>query len=105
MEKISRKQAWAKLAVLIATPNLPEPTSVSFLGGIWIDLDSPRAYEQWVTVLGFGDKQQRPHDTETKRLYRAWDMWHGWHLSINASTPLPADDAEPLTHSIPMLEA
>lgn len=93
MEKISRKRAWAKLAVLIATPNLPEPRSISFDDrGIWIDLDSPRAYEQWVSVLGFGAKQQVPLDTEAKRLYRAWDLWHGWHLSVNASSPLPVEE-------------
>jgi len=89
--EISRKQAWCKLAVLIAE-GLPAPMSIRFSAGdgssITIDLDGREAFDAWVTGLALGIVHPATLATgETEWIHGAWDYWYGFHTHISCCTP------------------
>jgi hypothetical protein len=103
-DKITRRQAWMKLAVLIAD-GLPDPEEIGFSDrSITVDLDSHDAYEAWIVAFKLEGRQQSAIDVDTaagwKRLYRAWDNWHGWHLSVNAAIPTAGPVSEETTEDL-----
>lgn len=96
-EKISRRQVWMKLAVLIAD-GLPEPRSIGFNhlsdGLMSVTLDSEAAFMAWVRALGAErDRDIDSHDG-TEWLHEAAVAWHGWRLRLGATSPRDPEPEE-----------
>lgn len=97
--EISRKQAWCKLAMLIAE-GLPDPQDISFnplaKTSLTIRVDDLPSFESWIAALNLGivHPQVLAND-ETLVLHDAWDYWHGWHTRVSCT--MPALDTEPIT--------
>jgi hypothetical protein len=93
--QISRKQAWCKLAVLIAE-GLPEPTSISFNeNSVSVVVDGIEAFNAWQSALNL----RIVHEPILSNagdvwIHDAWNYWHGWHA--RAHTTMPAVDSEPV---------
>lgn len=89
--EISRRQAWCKLAMLIAE-GLPAPMAIRFSPSdgrsITIDLDGRPAFDAWVAALALGTVHPAILATaETEWIHGAWDYWFGFHTHISACTP------------------
>jgi hypothetical protein len=107
--EISRKQAWCKLAVLIAE-GLPAPQDISFnplaTTSITIRVDDLPAFESWVAALSLG----RVHTPLLAAaadgsivLHDAWDYWHGWHTRVSCT--MPALDTETVAEDMDAVRA
>lgn len=98
-EKITRTQAWCKLAVLIAD-GLPAPVRVGFNSGTDIQVrhEAIEAVEVWATATSI--ELRPPFSSEGETVYCARGDWHGWSLFISASAPAvsaPEEITEDLT--------
>lgn len=101
--EISRKQAWCKLAVLIAD-GLPDPAGIKFhadRSSIYLDFNTAEALAVWAERLG------QPLDTPIHCADGDWIHgssnisnkfgWHGYYVRLAAYTkgepePEPVDD-------------
>lgn len=91
--KISRKQAWCKLAILIAD-GLPEPNSISFNNGdhtiFTIHVDTIEAHGAWVAALGCTSNAAHPQaDGRVQHQAIGHRSWHGcnpWIYAYTAAT-------------------
>jgi hypothetical protein len=95
--EISRKQAWCKLAILIAE-SLPEPESIKFHpsgDSIYFQFTTAEALTAWAEH--FGLKNYTPLLSGETWIHTASSVsmpngWHGWYVSLTAYTPA---DPEP----------
>jgi hypothetical protein len=77
--RVSRTQAWCKLAVLIAD-GAPSPCSVHFVddsGIISVAVDSMAAFHAWVGLLG----------AERRGNGYAYGPWQGWSVQLDLFLP------------------
>jgi hypothetical protein len=98
--QISRKQAWCKLAILIAE-GLPDPNSISFNAGdssiFTIHVDTIAAYRAWMNALGCTSDTAHPQaDGRVQHQGIGHGTWHGctaWiYAYLPASKPEPVDE-------------
>src|SRR5690348_5774346 len=91
--EITRKQAWMKLAVLIAD-GLPDPKSIDFHPNgeiLSIDLDTDTALAAWAETLDV--RKSTPHrGSDGGWIHPAHGQWLGFSLSLVAYMP---GDTEP----------
>lgn len=97
--EITRKQAWMKLAVLIAD-GLPDPNQVRFhpAGEILsIELDTASALAAWARAIGA--TVDTPHTGSSERwIHPAHGKWQGFSVALVAYAPV--DDTEPITEDL-----
>jgi len=103
--EISRKQAWMKLAVLIAD-GLPQPQSIGFnprsedLCSIFFDANEP-AFTAWCQALGGKRSADSASNDGTEWLHTGyvWN-WHGWTLQLTANSPRIETEPEEITEDL-----
>lgn len=95
--EISRKQAWMKLAVLIAD-GLPDPYSITVdddieHAGIWIRAHTEPDFDAWAEALGLIVEKAVQHGDQWIHGAHTF-RWHGWYVSLKAYTPAdpPAEE-------------
>lgn len=109
-DKITRRQAWMKLAVLIAD-GLPDPKQIDFHAdgeGIYFQLSTHAALTAWAEH--FAMREYAPNRTEdgtwihsaSSHSAHSAEMsnWHGWHVSLTAyvrGDPEPEEATDDLT--------
>lgn len=86
--QISRKQAWCKLAILIAE-GAPTPASVQFFppstnwNGLDIAVDDAGALWKWAALLQAADLQEpRFYETLAAWHQAAKGVWHGFDVTV-----------------------
>jgi hypothetical protein len=97
--EITRKQAWCKLALLIAE-GLPAPESIGFnplaATSVTVRVDDLAAFESWVAALSLGSVHTpllAPAYGGSIVLHDAWDYWHGWHTRVSCTMPALDNEA------------
>lgn len=97
MPDISRRQAWMKLAVLIAD-GLPDPHEIRFHAdgdGITVLFDSDTPMRAWMEPLGIASLDRPITSRDGDRWIHGGSTfgWHGWYVRISATTPVdPAEE-------------
>jgi hypothetical protein len=100
--EITRKQAWCKLAMLIAE-GLPEPERIQFFrptqhwNGLDVVVTDTSALWRWAARLGVTlDEQPRWYLNVNSWYHEAAGMWHGYDLTVKtydaATLGEPASD-------------
>jgi hypothetical protein len=105
--EISRKQAWCKLAMLIAE-GLPDPKSIDFNGAdhsiLTIHVDSMAAFTAWTTALRAELHGANPTSTgDIQHVAIAHRTWHACTVWIYAY--LPPDVVEPVRDDMDSVRA
>lgn len=109
--EISRRQAWMKLAVLIAD-GLPEPKEINFPGRtqpdtIHMQFDTAEALSVWADELKV--TKHTPHqDRDGDWIHTAstvmGERWHGWYISLAAYVKGLAEP-EPVAEDLTVVRA